>query len=169
MTFANTAAVKTYLEESQIENVKLAVIDIDGVLRGKYVNTNKFLSALDKGFGFCNVIFGWDVDDSLYAEESFTGWQSGYDDAIAGIDMSSCRKLPTENNKSVLFLADFSTQEAAKVCPRSVLKKVLSKAEGLGYQATAAFEFEFFLFNETPQSIQEKGFSNLNPDRKSVV
>ena len=163
MNFENSDAVKTYLKEHQIENVKLAVIDIDGVLRGKYVNTNKFLSALDKGFGFCNVIFGWDMDDSLYAEESFTGWQSGYDDAIANIDMSSCRKLPTENNKSVLFLADFSKHDAAKVCPRSVLKNVLAKAEGLGYQATAAFEFEFFLFNETPQSIKEKGFSSLNP------
>jgi len=38
--------------------VKVAVSDIDGVLRGK-VCTGQFLSALDGGFGFCDVVFGW--------------------------------------------------------------------------------------------------------------
>ena len=41
--------------------VKLAVTDIDGVLRGKYIHKDKFASALDGGMGFCSVIFGWDT------------------------------------------------------------------------------------------------------------
>lgn len=163
MTFESPNEIKKYLIDNQIENVKLAIVDIDGVLRGKYVNVNKFLSALDKGFGFCNVIFGWDSNDKLYAEESFTGWKSGYDDAWANIDPTSCRLLPTEDYKSVLFLADFSKHEAGKVCPRSVLKKVLSRLDKIGYKATAAIEYEFFLFNETPQSVRLKNFNNLEP------
>ncbi len=163
MTFETVNEIKAYLLDNKIENVKLAVVDIDGVLRGKYVSSNKFLSALDKGLGFCNVIFGWDSNDDLYAEESFTGWKSGYDDAWANIDISSCRLLPTEDYKSVLFLADFSQHEAGKVCPRSVLKRVLTRLNGLGYKATTALEFEFFLFNETPKTVREKNFSNLEP------
>ena len=46
--------------------VKVAVTDIDGVLRGKYLHKDKFLSAVDGGFGFCNVVFGWDMTDSVY-------------------------------------------------------------------------------------------------------
>ena len=29
----------------------------------------KFLSVLHSGFGFCSVIFGWDMHDKTYAEE----------------------------------------------------------------------------------------------------
>lgn len=163
MKFETTDDIKKYLKDHNIENVKLAVVDIDGVLRGKYINIKKFLKVLDRGFGFCNVIFGWDSNDELYDEDSFTGWKDGYTDAWANIDITSCRLLPTEEYKSVLFLADFSQSDAVKVCPRSVLKKVLSKLDDLGYKATAALEFEFFLFNETPQSIRNKNFTNLNP------
>lgn len=159
----NLKSVTEYITEHQIENIKLAVVDIDGVLRGKYVNAKKFLSALDKGFGFCNVIFGWDSDDVLYDKDSFTGWADGFTDADAVIDASSMRLLPTEDYKSVIFLVDFSKSDAAVVCPRSLLKKTLDRLGNLGYDATAAFEFEFFLFNETPKSIREKNYNQLEP------
>ena len=155
--------IKAYIDEHQIKNIKVAIVDIDGVLRGKYVNMNKFLSALDGGFGFCNVVFGWDSDDVLYKEDSYTGWKDGFTDDLANIDISSFRMLPTEDNKSILFLADFSKSKAAAVCPRSILKKVLKRVDDLGYSATAALEFEFFLFNETPRSLRDKGFQNLTP------
>lgn len=38
-------------------------VDIDGVLRGKIMSKDKFLSAAKSdGFGFCSVIFGWDSE-----------------------------------------------------------------------------------------------------------
>ncbi len=156
-------AVKKYIKDHQIRNIKLAIVDIDGVLRGKYVNTSKFLSALDKGFGFCSVIFGWDSDDVLYDKDSFTGWRDGFTDATAHIDSSSMRILPTENKQSIIFLADFSESEAAAVCPRSILKKTLERLGGLGYSATAACEFEFFLFKESPKTARDKNYHNLEP------
>ncbi|MCF6359898.1 MAG: glutamine synthetase family protein [Cyclobacteriaceae bacterium] len=156
-------SAKKFIEDKKIENIKLAVTDSDGVLRGKYIQKKKFISALDNGFGFCDVIFGWDSNDMLYGKDSFTGWQTAFPDAWAHIDPSSCRMLPTEDNKSVLFLADFSGGEAAAVCPRSILKNVLSRLNKLGYTATASSEFEFFIFDETPNSIREKGYRNLKP------
>ncbi len=155
--------IRKYIEDNQIKNVKLAIVDIDGVLRGKYVSTKKFLTALDKGFGFCNVIFGWDSDDVLYKNDSFTGWKDGFKDAIATIDPSSFRILPTEDKKSIICLADFSKSDASAVCPRSILKKIIKRVDNLGYAATAALEFEFFLFNETPQSLRDKNYGNLQP------
>ena len=46
--------------------VKVAASDIDGVLRGKYLHLDKFLGAVDGGFGFCDVVFGWDSSDNCY-------------------------------------------------------------------------------------------------------
>ena len=40
-------------------NIKLAVTDLDGVLRGKYVSRDKFQSALEKGFGSILEVFGY--------------------------------------------------------------------------------------------------------------
>ncbi|HLT51000.1 MAG TPA: glutamine synthetase family protein, partial [Arenibacter sp.] len=162
-TEMNIDSVKKYINEHQIENIKLAVVDIDGVLRGKYINSKKFLSALDKGFGFCNVVFGWDSNDALYKKDSFTGWADGFTDTMATIDASTMRLLPTEDNKSVLFLVDFSESPAASVCPRSVLRKTLDRLLDSGFTASAALEFEFFLFNETPKSIRDKNYHKLEP------
>ena len=159
----DAAAAASFVREAGFENIKLAVTDLDGVLRGKYVSHKKFLSALEKGFGFCDVIFGWDSDDVLYAEDSYTGWATAFPDAWAQIDPTSCRPLPLEDNRSALFLADFEGHSAASVCPRSLLKRVLARAEDMGFSARAAAEFEFFMFNESPDSLREKDFRDPQP------
>jgi hypothetical protein len=41
--------------------IKLAGVDIDGILRGKIVSKKKFLSVAKDGFGFCSVIFGCEL------------------------------------------------------------------------------------------------------------
>ena len=59
-----------------------------------------------------------------------------------------------------MFLGEFA-EKAESVCPRGVLRRVLKKADDMGYAAIAATEFEFFMFKETPESVREKGFRNL--------
>ena len=49
--------------EKGVTKVKLGLTDIDGVIRGKYVNLDKFASLMEKSGGFCDCVFGWDVDD----------------------------------------------------------------------------------------------------------
>ena len=66
---------KAILEELEgATKVKLGAFDIDAVLRAKYVSPAKFGSALEKGLGFCDVVFGWDMADQLYDNVSYTGW-----------------------------------------------------------------------------------------------
>src|SRR5256885_13358094 len=74
--------------------VKVACSDIDGVLRGKYLHLDKFLGAVDSGFGFCDVVFGWDSSDTCYDNAQLTGWQHGLPDALARLDLDTHRKVP---------------------------------------------------------------------------
>ena len=60
---------------------KVGVFDIDGIFRGKYLAPDKLASALNKGFGFCDVVLGWDSSDQLVDNLSFTGWHTAYPDA----------------------------------------------------------------------------------------
>lgn len=147
-----------------IKKVKVGGFDIDGILRGKYVSLAKFESALKGGFGFCDVIFGWDMHDVLYDNVKVTGWDSGYPDTHATLDLDTFRILPNEPDTAA-FLLDFVTKEgdAHPACPRGLLKKVLRDAKAMGYSATFAAELEFFVFKETPESVREKGYKKLTP------
>jgi glutamine synthetase len=150
--------------EKKISKVKVGGFDVDGVLRGKYVALDKFWGALEEGIGFCDVVFGWDIGDVLYDNAKVTGWSTGYPDAHARIDTETFRVLPWEPGTAA-FLLDFVQKDgsAHPACPRSLLKSVLARAEGLGLYATFAAEFEFFLFRETPDSLRAKGFRDLVP------
>src|SRR5690606_37245469 len=106
--------------------VKVGVFDMDGVLRGKYMKAEKFLCALDSGFGFCDVVLGWDSNDQLYDNVDLTGWHTAYPDAEVRIAPETARTIPFEDN-TVLFLADF-TGKAAEVCPRNLLKRTVRRA-----------------------------------------
>lgn len=151
---------RSIIEDRGLDFVKVGVFDIDGVLRGKYLSKDKFFSILETGFGFCDVVLGWDVNDQLYDTESYTGWSNGYADAKVVPIIDSCRELPLEDNM-LFFQLEFGDR-AGHVCPRQTLKRVLKRAEDMGIKATAACEFEFFLFKETPESVREKNYYNLD-------
>ena len=157
----SAADARRIVEARGLSHVKIGVTDIDGVLRGKYMARDKFFSALEGGFGFCDVVLGWDMHDELYDNTAFTGWHTAYPDAPVRIVPESCRELPFEENM-LFFLGEFA-DKAEAICPRGTLRRVLDKAEAMGFAAKAAFEYEFFLFDETPDSIREKGYAGLKP------
>jgi len=152
------------LKKDGITKIKLGIFDVDGVFRGKYINMKKFTSAIDKGFGFCDVVFGWDIVDELYDKPTVTGWHTGYPDAPAVIDVNSYRKIPWEPD-TALFIADFQYSDGRPypACPRQLCKQILQKADDMGFTVKSAFEYEFFLFDETPHSVREKKYENLTP------
>jgi glutamine synthetase len=145
--------------------IKLGVTDIDGVLRGKYISNEKFESIRETGSGFCDCVLGWDMNDQLYDNATFTGWHTAFPDALYRLDLTTERSLSDEGDIS-FYLGDFmgdDGESAHPICPRTRLKAVIDTAASLGYSAKMAFEYEFFIFNETPHSIREKHYRDLEP------
>ncbi|MBL4838852.1 MAG: hypothetical protein JKY34_14870, partial [Kordiimonadaceae bacterium] len=155
--------IKSHLAANPDTHVKVGVVDVDGLLRGKYMSAAKFLSALEGGFAFCDVVLGWDSNDQLYENVgvTYTGWHTGYPDAPVRVLPQSCRDIPFEPGM-LLFLCEFDGN-AAKLCPRNTLSRVLEKADATGFDVYAALEYEFFMFNETPQSARAKNYRDLEP------
>ena len=157
----NTDQIIERVKNSASNKVKVAVTDIDGVLRGKYIHKNKFLSVIEGGFGFCDVVFGWDSSDVLYENSTFTGWHSGFPDAPASIDLSTFREVPWDNDVP-FFLADFSKNNL-DVCPRTLLKKINKQAEDAGFKALFSQEYEWFNFEQSSVETHDNDFTKLNP------
>jgi len=160
----NKAELLYKIRNADSKKVKIALADIDGILRGKYIHKDKFVKAVDQGLGFCDVIFGWDCNDRCYDDMKVTGWHTGYPDARASIDIDTYREVPWEDG-TPFFLGDFSTDEkyAAATCSRTLLKRVASESKNMGFLPIFSQEFEWFNFIGTPNEIHENDFENLKP------
>jgi glutamine synthetase len=156
--------LKEAFEKHGVRRVKVGGYDVDGILRGKYLALDKFWGALEEPIGFCDVVFGWDASDVLTDNARVTGWHTGYPDTRGRVDPSTFRVLPWEPDTAA-FLLDFVNDDGSPhpACPRGLLKRIIARANALGYEPAFGSEFEFFVFRETPASLQAKGFRDLEP------
>lgn len=161
---ADIEAIREAFRAQEIRRVKLGGFDVDGVLRGKYVSPEKFWSVVESGMGFCDVIFGWDIGDVCYEDAKFTGWHTGYPDTPAKIDLDTFRVIPWEPGTAA-FLLDFEAMDGTPtaVSPRQQLRAVLARADDMGFGVTAAMEFEFFIYEEEPWELADRGFHKPHP------
>ena len=123
--------------------VKVAGVDVDGQLRGKLIAKKKFLSVAAEGFGFCSVVFGWDMHDQTYFKElKISNKDNGYRDILAVVDLSSFRRIPWEDNVPFFLVSynDPDTGGRLSACPRSLLKTASEKIEKNGMVALAGGE-----------------------------
>jgi glutamine synthetase len=143
--------------------VKVAGCDIDGVLRGKLMTKKKFLSIAEKGFGFCSVIFGWDMHDQTYFKElKISNKENGYRDLIAVPDLSSYRRIPWEDDVPFFLVSFFDPTDLKPIsaCPRGLLRTALANIEKAGYGAMAGAEYEFYQFRAPDSSSQDPADRN---------
>lgn len=156
------------------DKVKLAGVDVDGQLRGKLISRKKFFSIAESGFGFCSVIFGWDMHDKTYFRELLiSNAKNGYRDILAKIDLQSFRRIPWEDaggdhikgsNGVPFFLVTFHDPDSGQPippCPRGLLGNIVNKVGEKGWKAMAGAEYEFFNFQETSKSVKEGGGTDL--------
>jgi glutamine synthetase len=140
------------------------VFDGDAILRGKYMSKAKFFSALENGFGSATWCFGWDSHDQLFDNVKYTGWHT----AIPGCPGA---RHPLDLPRP----ADGRRRDAA--VPRRVHRQGRGDLparhappgdrprgkDGLR-RLFSALEFEFFMFDETPESIRQKNYKG--PDSR---
>lgn len=118
--------------------VKVAGIDTDGILRGKVMAKDKFLSSAVKGFGMSSAIFGWDMHDVLYTTHteimSAEGGLSA--DFIAIPDLKSFRRIPWEDGIPFFLLRYVSSDDRPVFADgRSMIRDICAQLESFGYAA----------------------------------
>ena len=140
------------LDGPDIGDVRIGIVDVDTVIREKAVKPAKARKLLQEGYAFCDVLYRWDIGEEVYGGDAFA-------DEAASIDPASIRCNPFRDD-GVMFLADFTGPTAA-ISPRNLALQQIARAETMGYAVRAAFEYEFFLFDETAATLREKRFRDL--------
>jgi glutamine synthetase len=99
----------------------------------------------------------------LYDQGTYTGWHSGFPDADFRIVTATERWLAEEG--CPYFIGEFVDPDGARhpLCPRARLGAVLESLDGAGLSLVAGFEYEFFVFAETPHEVRGKGSRTLRP------
>lgn len=159
------ARIERLVQEHNIDTVKLAATDIDGVWRGKRITTDYFLAAvLSEGTHICKILFGWDIQDTLIPNLPYVGWHTGYPDFGMAPDLSTFAVVPWEEHTASV-ICDFVEPDGSPVVlsPRYLLRQVVDRAASSGFVPKIGFELEFFLFRETIESARDKRFTGLRP------
>jgi glutamine synthetase len=143
---------ETKLQEIGARSVHIGMVDPEGEFRDKLVSAEKAVKLTKDGYPFCEVLYFWDIAESTYRDGSFV-------DRSARLDATTIRKYPFAENMA-LCIADFDG-EFGRRSPRNVCLAQIEKAAELGFDVHAAFEFEFFVFDETAESMRAKQYRDL--------
>jgi len=112
------------------------------------------------------VIFGWDVSERLIEGYGLaTGSaDTGYADVVMQPDLSTFRPVPWEPGAAAV-ICDYLTGEGEPlaISPRPVLRRVVERAQALGYRPYMAVELEVRLFHEDQRSLRAKDYAGLEP------
>ncbi len=153
--------IEQYIDQHDVRRIRVGLTDFNGLMRGKMISVSKFLSGLKDGLSFYDGIIGCSLHDDMADGLKSTGWHTGFSDSPLNIVFDSCRHIPFEE-KTLFFLTEMAGKLEA-VCPRQLLKRVLARGETMGFHAKASLEYEFGAFEETPCTLEKKGYQQPNP------
>ena len=139
----------------------VALVDTNGLLRGQMVSTRSLAGILKNGMGMAPAQLALDPTDQMLDMPGVSDGTGDYHDDPLIVDPTSVRRIPwAKAGLDLLMLAQFSGETAA-ICPRSILRAVLSQARATGLIPRYGLELEYTLFDETAETARAKGYRNL--------
>ena len=160
----DTEVLTRLIAADEIDTVLVCFPDLQGRLMGKRVTGHFFRDhGLGDGVEACNYLLALDVDMTPLPGYEYANWERGYGDFVCQPDLSTLRLIPWLEKTALVLcdLLDEDTRAPVEVSPRQILKRQLERAAAAGYTINAGSELEFYLFRESYEEAQAKGFGNL--------
>ncbi|MEZ4511711.1 MAG: glutamine synthetase family protein [Chloroflexota bacterium] len=158
------AELAQLVAQDEIETVVVGFTDHFGRLMGKRFDAEFFVeNAASHGTHGCDYLLTVDMEMEPVPGYSFANWERGYGDFHLVPDLTTLRRA-SWLNKTALVLCDLENERAhapVDVAPRSVLRRQLAKADATGYQVMAASELEYYIFEDSYRTADEKKYHNL--------
>ncbi len=157
--------LKERVSDNLIDTVIVAIPDMQGRLMGKRFHAEYFIESAWEETHCCNYLIATDMEMKTVEGYASTSWSSGYGDYIMKPDLSTLCLVPWLEGTALVLcdLLDHHTHDLVPHAPRTILKKQLARLDAKGLKTAVATELEFFIFRETFQEIQDKGYRDLTP------
>lgn len=158
--------LKKKVAKSKIETVIVAFTDHYGRLVGKRFGADFFLkSAVKNGTHSCNYLLTTDMEMTPVEGFQSANWSQGYGDFHLVPDFNTLR-IADWLEKTAIVFCDVENEAAhtpLSIAPRSILRQQLHVLTQAGYEAKAASELEYYLFEDAYRTAFEKNFHELKP------
>ena len=157
-------ALKTAVATGEIDTVIVAGIDMQGRLVGKRFHAAFFVEHGWQETHCCNYLLAVDMEMNTVQGYASSNWQTGYGDYILKPDMTTLRPLPWLAG-TALVLGDLLDHHHHPVphSPRAILRKQVARARSLGFEPMMATELEFYLFENSYESLRDSNYTGLKP------
>jgi glutamine synthetase len=154
------------IANDDIDTVLVVFPDLQGRLIGKRVTGHFFQDhVLADGVDACNYLLAVDVDMTPLPGYEYANWDKGYGDFVCRPDLATLRLIPWLEKTALVLcdLFDESSGAPVEVSPRRILQRQIERAHEAGYLINCGSELEFFLFRDSYEEAQAKGYANLDP------
>ena len=158
--------LQALVEDGQIDTVIAAFPDLYGRLVGKRIEAGFFLEQVaPSGMHVCDYLLTVDMEMDVVEGYAFANWDKGYGDFHCVADMGTLRRIAWLERTALVLcdVVDEETHERVDVAPRSLLRAQVDRLSRRGWQAAGGSEIEYYLFKESYESAQEKGYNGLEP------
>lgn len=156
-------ALKDAVARGEIDTVLVAGIDMQGRLMGKRFHAQFFVDGGYEETHCCNYLLTVDMEMTTVQGYKSSSWQTGYGDYVLKPDLATLRPVPWLPGTALVLgdLLDHHTHEEVPLSPRAILKRQVARARALGFEPMMATELEFYLFENSYESLRDNGFGGL--------
>lgn len=157
--------LKQAVDGGEIDTLLAVQVDMQGRLVGKRFQAEHFVESAWEETHSCNYLLATDMEMVPVGGYRATSWAAGYGDYIMKPDLATLRRTPWLAGTALVIcdVLDHHTHEDVPHSPRAVLKKQMARLEAKGMRAFMGSELEFFVFRESFEEAEAKGYRNLTP------
>jgi glutamine synthetase len=154
--------LKAAVARGEIDTVLVAGVDMQGRLMGKRFHAQFFVDGGWEETHCCNYLLAVDMEMTTVQGYKSSNWQTGYGDYVMKPDMATLRLVPWLPG-TAMVLCDLLDHHHHAVAhsPRQILKQQVDRARKLGLEPMMATELEFYLFENSYESLRDSNFTGL--------
>jgi glutamine synthetase len=149
--------------KGEIDTVIVAFPDMQGRLVGKRMQAQYFLDGAHEETHGCDYLLANDIDMEPVPGYEAANWEKGYGDFVMKPDLATMRRLPWLPGSALVLadILDHHDHDDVPHAPRAMLKKQVARLSAQKMTSFFASELEFYLFDETYETANDKNYANL--------
>jgi glutamine synthetase len=147
----------------EIDTVIVCFPDMQGRLIGKRFQAEYFLDGAHEETHGCDYLLANDIDMEPVPGYAAANWEKGYGDFVMKPDLATLRRIPWLPATALVLcdVVDHHHHGPIPHSPRGILRNQVARLAAMGMSACLASELEFYLFDETYESVETKGWRDL--------